>query len=62
MDIKLGVGFLSTLTLIFVVAKLWGVIDWSWFIVFLPVLLGLGVGILILLFIIIMIIIGAVAS
>ena len=30
-------GFMSTLTLIFIVLKLVGVIDWSWWLVFMPV-------------------------
>ena len=29
-------GFLSLLTLLFIGAKLWGVIDWSWWIVLAP--------------------------
>ncbi len=36
-----GIGFLGALSLIFVVAKLAGVVDWSWWIVFLPVLIPL---------------------
>ncbi|MBO1096776.1 hypothetical protein FQS90_09600 [Enterococcus casseliflavus] len=43
-----GLGFLSILTLIFVVAKLFGVIAWSWWLVFTPVLIGVGITILIL--------------
>lgn len=43
-----GLGFLSILTLIFVVAKLFGVITWSWWLVFTPVLIGVGLTILIL--------------
>lgn len=35
-NVKFGFPFLPLLTLIFVVAKLWGVINWSWWIVFLP--------------------------
>ena len=31
------VGFASALTLVFVIAKIWGYIDWSWFLVFLPI-------------------------
>ncbi len=29
-------GFLGLLTLVFVIAKLMGVINWSWYLVFLP--------------------------
>lgn len=43
-----GLGFLSILTLIFVVAKLFGVIAWSWWLVFTPVLIGAGLTVLIL--------------
>ncbi len=43
-----GIGFLSLLTLLFVAAKLWGVITWSWWLVFLPVLIPLAIVILIL--------------
>lgn len=55
-------GFLGTLTLIFVVAKLWHVIDWSWWLVFLPVIIGIGSVILFLIGLLIIIIIGAVTS
>ena len=36
-----GMGFISVLTLIFIVLKLIGVIDWSWFFVLLPVILSI---------------------
>lgn len=42
-----GLGFLSILTLIFVVAKLFGVIAWSWWLVFAPVLVPTGLLVLI---------------
>lgn len=32
-----GIGFLGGLSLIFTAAKLWGQIDWSWWLVFAPV-------------------------
>jgi hypothetical protein len=32
-----GIGFLGMLTLLFVAAKLFGVIGWSWWLVFLPI-------------------------
>lgn len=38
---KNGIGFLSILTIIFVIAKLFGVITWSWLIVFLPTILSI---------------------
>lgn len=59
MKIEIGGGFLATLTIIFVIAKLWGVIDWSWWLVFLPVLIGVGISLLILSLLLILITIGA---
>ena len=41
-----GLGVLGVLTILFVVLKLLHVIEWSWLIVFLPVLLGLALTIL----------------
>lgn len=35
-----GVGFISLLTLVFVVAKITGYIDWTWGWVFSPLLIG----------------------
>lgn len=40
-------GFASILTLIFIVLKLVGVIDWSWLIVFLPIIISVGLTVLI---------------
>ena len=48
MDEKKGLGLPSILTIIFVIAKLFGVINWSWWLVFTPVLISLGIFILIL--------------
>jgi hypothetical protein len=42
-------GLLSILTIIFVIAKLLGLIHWSWLLVFAPTLIGIGVWILIML-------------
>lgn len=36
---RTGLGFLSMLTLIFVVAKIMGYLSWSWWVVFLPMLI-----------------------
>lgn len=36
MDEKKGLGLPSILTIIFVIAKLFGVVDWSWWLVFSP--------------------------
>lgn len=38
-------GFLDVLTIIFVVLKLLGVINWSWWLVFSPVLIAVALGI-----------------
>ena len=48
MDIRINIfrdqsWFLGMLALIFVVAKLWHVIDWSWFWVLSPLLIPLGI-------------------
>lgn len=40
-------GVLEVLTIIFVVLKLVGVITWSWWLVFLPLILAFGLYILI---------------
>ncbi len=42
-------GFLSILTIIFVIAKLFRLIRWSWLLVFAPTLIGIGLWILIML-------------
>ena len=34
-----GIGFMGALVLIFIVLKLTGVISWSWWLVFMPLLL-----------------------
>ena len=36
MDEKKGLGLPSILTIIFVIAKLFGAVDWSWWLVFSP--------------------------
>lgn len=41
-------GFISWLTLLLIALKLLGVISWSWFYVFLPVIADLVISILIL--------------
>ena len=52
LSVSLG-GFLGVLTLVFVIAKLWGVISWSWWLVFLPAIISVSMGLSVLLFIII---------
>lgn len=39
----------AILTVIFVIAKLGGYIDWSWWIVFLPTIIPIGLGVFIML-------------
>lgn len=41
-----GLGVLGVLTIIFVVLKLLHIIEWSWLLVFLPVLIGLALKII----------------
>jgi len=38
-----GIGFGGLLTIVFVVAKLWDKIDWSWWLVFAPMWIPVGV-------------------
>lgn len=38
-----GVGFLGVLQIIFIVLKLCGLIDWSWWKVFIPMWIDLGI-------------------
>lgn len=37
-----GIGFFGLLTIVLVVAKLWGKIDWSWWWVFAPMFVGVA--------------------
>ena len=43
MIIQIGGGFLSTLTIVFVILKALGYLDWSWWLVFLPILIPFGI-------------------
>lgn len=43
------IGFLNLLTLIFVAAKLFGYVTWSWWFVFAPTFLSVGLGVFFLL-------------
>jgi hypothetical protein len=43
-------GFLSLLTLLFIGAKLWGVIDWSWWLVLSPTIFNLAFLVAIIIF------------
>ena len=41
------IGFLGILQIVFVVAKLWGMIEWSWWLVLIPLWVSLGLWVLI---------------
>jgi hypothetical protein len=47
MKVEIGSRLATLLTCIFVIAKLWGKIDWSWWWIFSPLWISLIVGILI---------------
>jgi hypothetical protein len=53
------IGIWGLLTLVFVLAKLGHVIDWSWWLVFSPLLLGTAIG---LIFLLIVMVLAAVGS
>ena len=42
-----GLGLFSVLTIIFVVLKLVGVINWSWWLVLLPTFIGIGLWLIV---------------
>jgi len=44
-----GIGFCGLLTVLFIGLKLTGYIDWSWWWVWSPMLIGFGIGLTILL-------------
>ncbi|KAA0957715.1 transmembrane Fragile-X-F protein [Planococcus sp. ANT_H30] len=46
-------GFLEVLTIIFVVLQLTGVIAWSWWLVFLPLIIAVGIYVVWLLIVIV---------
>lgn len=50
-SISIGGGFFGLLTIAFIVLKLIGKIDWSWFWVLSPIIFSVGFGILVLLII-----------
>jgi len=52
-NINCGGGFLGLLTIVFVIAKIVGFIDWSWWLVFTPTIVGALLFILAFIFIII---------
>ena len=54
-----GLSLSSILTIIFVIAKLFGVINWSWWLVLLPSLISIGLWVLLIVVALIIVIIGA---
>ena len=44
----INISLSSILTIIFVVAKLMGIIDWSWWIVFAPTIIAVSLSVLLL--------------
>ena len=54
-----GIGFAHILTIIFVIAKIVGYIEWSWWLVLLPSIISIGLSLLIWLFILVVVIIAA---
>jgi len=58
----INIGFIEALTLIFISAKVFGFIDWSWWLVCLPVLIPAGILVLALLLIGIIYIITALSA
>lgn len=49
-----GLGVLGWLTIIFVVAKIFNLVDWNWVIVFVPLYIGVGLTLSILAFFVIL--------
>ena len=54
-----GIGFAHILTIIFVIAKIVGYIEWSWWLVLLPSIISIGLSILVWLVVLIVVIIAA---
>lgn len=54
-----GLSLSSILTIIFVIAKLLGVINWSWWLVLLPSIISVGLWVLIIVVVFIIVVIGA---
>ena len=54
-----GIGFAHILTIIFVIAKIVGYIEWSWWLVLLPSIISIGLSIVTWLVILVVVIIAA---
>ncbi len=46
-NISIGGNFITLLTITFVVLKLCGIINWSWFWVLSPLIFSLGIGVVV---------------
>ena len=57
--VKRGLSLSSILTIIFVIAKLLGVINWSWWLVLLPSIISVGLWVLFIVVVLLIVIIGA---
>lgn len=55
-----GIGFLGALQIVFIILKLCKVINWSWWLVLIPIYISVGLFIAILIFAIVLVIIGAI--
>ena len=55
----IGFAYAHILTIIFVIAKIVGYINWSWWLVLLPSIISIGLSLLIWLFILVVVIIAA---
>lgn len=62
MNIEIGSGLCTLLTCIFVIAKIWGKINWSWWWVLSPIWISLLIFIVVLIIAFIVIIIGAIGD
>lgn len=49
-----NLGIFSIVTIIFVLCKLFGVVNWSWWVVFSPILISLSVTLFILLMVLVL--------
>ena len=56
------VSLSSILTIIFVVAKLMGVIDWSWWLVFAPTIIAVSLSVLLLMILLVIAVIADIYS
>lgn len=52
----------SIITIIFVIAKLFGVVSWSWWLVFLPLIISFGIGLIVVLLAIAVVVAGVILT